>query len=72
MGKDTNDQSELDTVIGEVMANLRPDRRAILIRKIAGFSDDEIADCYHLSARSIEGLIERARQRLRRLMLTRQ
>jgi hypothetical protein len=40
---DTRDEKELDTVLLKAMADLDPDERAVLIRKTAGFSGDEIA-----------------------------
>jgi DNA-directed RNA polymerase specialized sigma24 family protein len=68
---DTRDEKELDTALRKAMADLDPDERAILIRKTAGFSGDEIADRYSRSADAVEAQVERVRQGIRRFMRTR-
>ena len=68
---DTAGEKELDTLLRKAMADLDPDERAVLIRKTAGFSSDEIADRYRKSADAVEAQIERVRQGIRRFMRTR-
>jgi DNA-directed RNA polymerase specialized sigma24 family protein len=63
---DEDDYTNWDA-LREGMASLRPDQRAILLRKIAGFSSDEIADGYHPSADAVEAQIERVKRRVRKI-----
>jgi DNA-directed RNA polymerase specialized sigma24 family protein len=68
---ETRDYDEQDTLLRKAMADLSPDERAVLMRKIAGFSIDEISDYYRKSPEAVEAQIERVRQILRRLMRAR-
>ncbi len=68
---ETRDYDEQDTALRKAMTDLSPDERAVLMRKIAGFSIDEISDYYRKSPEAVEAQIERVRQILRRLMRSR-
>ena len=57
-----------DSLLRNAMETLSRDERAVLIRTIAGFSSEEIADSYHLSAEAVETQIERARRRVRHVL----
>jgi DNA-directed RNA polymerase specialized sigma24 family protein len=65
---DKGDDDEQDTLLRKALTDLSPDERAVLIRKKAGFSIDEISDYYRKSAEAVEAQIERVRQVLRRLI----
>ena len=67
-GADTGDQTEQDILLRKAMADLRPDERAALIRKVAGFSHEEIAEWYGKAADAVAAQIEGARQTVRKFM----
>jgi DNA-directed RNA polymerase specialized sigma24 family protein len=66
---DSDDQTKRDSLLRNTMENLCRDERAVLIRSIAGFSSDEIADYQGKSADAVEAQIARARRTLRKLFM---
>jgi DNA-directed RNA polymerase specialized sigma24 family protein len=66
---DSDDQTKRDSLLRNAMENLCRDERAVLIRSIAGFSSDEIADYHGKSADAVEAQIACARRTLRMLFM---